>query len=93
MLLDKPGRKTPQRQAASRVRCGAPAAPSPPHDARGPAPPQAPGYTADIPSGPRRTGLASAIAPEGRTTLRDKCSASWTATGALVALNVGCSAR
>ncbi len=41
MLLEKPGRKMPQREAASRVRGGAPAAPSPPHGARGPAPPQA----------------------------------------------------
>jgi hypothetical protein len=42
MLLDKPGHKVPQGQPASRVRGGAPAAPSPPHGARGSASPQAP---------------------------------------------------
>ncbi len=42
MLLEKPGHKMPPGQAASRVRGRAPAAPSPPHGARGPAPPQAP---------------------------------------------------
>jgi deazaflavin-dependent oxidoreductase (nitroreductase family) len=41
MLLEKPGHKLPRGQEASRVRCGAPGAPSPPHGARGPTPPQA----------------------------------------------------
>src|SRR5215470_18618059 len=45
MLLEKPGHKMPQWQAASRVRGGAPAAPPPPRGARAPPPPQAPATT------------------------------------------------
>jgi hypothetical protein len=51
MLLDKPGHKVPQGQSASRVRGGAPAAPSPPHGARGSALLRH-RHNADAPSGP-----------------------------------------
>ena len=63
MLVEKPGRKMPHEAGSEPGQGQGPGSAVSPPRRPGPRSALGTGHTADLPSGPPRTGLASAIAP------------------------------